>query len=283
MNKPSSKSIFIFCLLTLGAKVILGQSFFNQIKGARSNALANQGVVIQGAEGWPINPASLGLAPSSSIELSGESRFAGTGIRGSGLQSTVALNEFSAFGIGAEYYGLPEYHQLAFKIGYGRSLSNRWSIGSNFQYLRFFNPSSESTDVRLVTFGTMFELSQSIGIGGSVHLPFTQVSLSGQYHSPTYSLGLRYVLSDIIKMYAEVSKDKFYPWDFSVAIEYELIPALTMRMGVSTLAHSFSTGCSVQLNKKARLDFASVFYQTIGTTPSLSLKYEFSTPGKNQE
>lgn len=283
MHRARSPYLILILFFILGVRVMSGQSFFNQIKGARSNALANQGVAIQGTEGWPVNPASLGFAPLSSLIISGESRFAGSGIRGSGLLSTIMLNDYSSLGIGAEYYGLPEYHQQAFKIGYGRALSNRWSIGSNFQYLRFFNPSSESTYIQLITLGGMFELSRYLSLGGSVHFPFSQFKLMGQYNFPSYHLGLRYILSDIVKVYTEIAKDHFYAWDFSIAAEYQLISVLALRMGVSTLSRSFSAGCSIQLYKKVRLDVASVFYQSIGTTPSLSLKYTFHRPGNNPE
>ncbi|MEP7321624.1 MAG: hypothetical protein ABI761_06880 [Saprospiraceae bacterium] len=259
------------------------QSFFNQIKGARLNGLANQAVTVKGSESWAINPSALGFEPQWSFSVNGESRFTGTGIRGSSISGSLPINKNSGLAIGGEFYGLPEYHQRSFGLGYGRLISNKLSIGSSFQYLQFFNTLNENRPLTLLTLGTLYVLSDQLSLGASFHLPFTSSGIEGYYAAPSFQIGSSYAVSDLVKIYTELDKMNDFGWNIKIAFEYQVINAFVLRIGVSTSPQLFSTGISLKLSPRIRVDIASLFYQRIGLTPSLSLVYTFESKKNKQE
>ncbi|MEO5582138.1 MAG: hypothetical protein ABIR66_05575 [Saprospiraceae bacterium] len=259
------------------------QSLFNQIKGARLNGLANQAVSVKAPESWAINPSTLGFEPQWSLSLNGESRFTGTGIRGSSISALLPINKSSGLAMGGEFYGLPEYHQRSLGVGYGRLISNKLAVGSSFQYLQFFNTLTENKPLTLLTLGMFYDLNSQLSIGASFHLSFSSGGLKGQYAASSFQIGTIYSVSDLVKIYTELDKMNDFGWNIKAAFEYQLISAFAFRVGVSTSPQLFSTGISLKLAPGLRLDVASLFYQRIGFTPSLSLMYIFDSKKNDQE
>ncbi|MBK6481340.1 MAG: hypothetical protein IPF93_24580 [Saprospiraceae bacterium] len=250
------------------------QGPYNQIKGARSNALSNQSVALKGVDAAVSNAAALGQITLPSVSLFGESRIIGTGIHGSSFLCVLPIKNIGGLGFGGEFYGVPEYNQQVYKIGYGRKLSDQWSIGSSLEYISYHTSQRDPFSIGVVQVGTQYDFKK-VGFAFSYFHPLTGEADQGQYQAPIWLAGMRYELSDLVRLYVEVEKEGDFDAYLKFATEYQLIPELALRAGVTNGPASFCFGVGTRVSKRLDIDISTIFYQHLGVSPSLGLRYFF--------
>ena len=257
---------------------INSQSIFNPINSARIYGIGGQTAAMDKAEAFPGNAASLASIKYSSFSFNAENRFAGTGIIGSSMVAGLHLGSNQGLGLGAGYYGLPEYNQLNLRIGYGMSLSKKIAIGTSGGIIQFNNPKGEKSAFGMIQLGVQYEIIQHIQAGFSYHRLLKDNSMPGHMAMDVLLIGIKYSMSSLVHFYSELEKSMYSKANFKAGIEYQLIKTICIRTGITTYPPCFSTGIGLELNSRLLLDTAFSFYQSIGITPSIGVKLNLYKP-----
>ena len=251
------------------------QSGLPEIRGAKSTGLGGLGVSFQEPDGYLSNSSALGSLQEAAVSVHTQSRFAGTGIRAGSVQAILPSGSNAAFGLNMEWYGLPEYLQQLLRFGYGRALSPGLTIGASIHYMSWYISQVEPARKFGFDAGLTFKINRDLMFSWSSFNPFNPGK--GAHHaSPgTHLAGLTCTISKLVFLYAEWEKTDNRPWKTRVALEYRIVPVLSLRMGVSTKPAGLGCGFGLQLDPRMALDISMAFHPALGVSPSLSLRYIF--------
>lgn len=269
MNK-----LLLYTLIHLFIPYLKAQNFIDQIKGARIDALAGTGLALKSLTGISRNIANISSLENTSFELQTESRFIGLGISGVSLVGGIPLHH-NAIGFGVEEYGLEDFHQQQYKIGYARSLSKHLSIGAAYDYILFNIATKENISIHSLHLGCLYELA-NLRFGLSFFKPMVPIHMRPYQPQHIIAYGVQYTVSSNVSLLVEgESDDLSSKTAFRAGLEYQLLPILMMRIGIGTHPYLFAAGLGIKINDRFGIDLGSSFYQYIGTTPSMSLHYNF--------
>lgn len=257
---------------------INSQSIFNPINSSRLYGIGGQTVAMDNAEAFPGNAASLANIKYSTFSFNAENRFAGSGIIGSSIVAGLNLGSNQGLGLGAGYYGLPEYNQLNFRIGYGMALSKKIAIGTSGGIIQFNDPKREKSAFGMIQLGIQYEILQNIQAGFSYHTILRGNSTQGKLAMNVLLFGIKYSISSLVHFCSEVEKSIHSKANIKAGIEYQMIKTICLRTGITTYPQSFSTGIGLELNSRLLLDTAFSFYQSIGLSPSIGVKLNLYKP-----
>ncbi len=181
------------------------------------------------------------------------------------------------FGLSTKYFGFNKYNETKFGLAYAKKLSKRISVGVQFDYLSVHITEPYGKRGR-VTFeiGCLTKLSEEFTLG--VHL-FNPVAVKLNDYAneriPTImKVGLAYHFHEIITINTELEKDLNFRPIFKAGMEYQPVKDIYLRVGVKTNPASFTLGFGF-VQKKIRMDIASVYHSVLGFSPQISMVYGF--------
>lgn len=255
--------------------VLKAQSGLPEIRGAKSTGLGGLGVSLLESDGYLSNSSTLGSLHEAAVSVHTQSRFAGTGIRAGSIHAILPSGPYAAFGLNLEWYGLPEYLKQLVRFGYGRALSEGLTVGASLHYLNW--QISQAEPARKVGFdaGLTFKINNDLWIGWSSFIPFNPGKRSITAFPGAHLAGLACTISNSVFLYAEWEKTDNRPWKTTVALEYRIIPVLSLRLGFSTKPAGLGGGFGLQLDPRLVLDISTAFHPVLGISPALSLRYIF--------
>lgn len=255
--------------------LLKAQSGLPEIRGAKSGGLGGLGVSFQEPDGYLSNSSALGSLHEGAVSVHTQSRFAGTGIRAGSVQAILPSGSKAAFGLNMEWYGLPEYLQQLLRFGHGRALSPRLTIGASLHYMSWHISQAEPRRKFGFDVGLSYKINSGLWFSWSSFSPFIQGKGAHPASQGTHLAGLNYTISKLVFLYAEWEKTDNRPWKTRVALEYRIVPVLSLRMGVSTKPAGMGGGFGLQLDPRMALDISMAFHPALGVSPSLSLRYIF--------
>lgn len=255
--------------------MLKGQSGLPEIRGAKSTGLGGLGICLQEPDGYLSNSSVLGYLHQTSFSAHAQSRFTGTGIRAGSIQAILPSGTHSAFGLNMEWYGLPEYLRQLVRVGYGRALSPNLAIGLSFHYLGLHVSQAEPAPNLGFDLGFMIKINGDLGIGFSSYNPLYR-GKGSKTSSPGANLaGLSYQLSEGVVLYAEWEKTGNRPWKSHLALDYQVVPVLSLRMGFTANPAGLGAGIGLQPDPRLAIDISFDFHPALGISPALSLRYIF--------
>jgi hypothetical protein len=255
--------------------LLKGQSGLPEVRGAKSAGLGGLGICLQEPDGYLSNSSALGYLHQTSFSAHALSRFTGTGIRAGSIQAILPSGTHAAYGLNMEWYGLPEYFRQLIRVGYGRALSPGLAMGLSFHYLGLHV--SQVEPIRNLGFdlGFMIKINGDLGIGWSSYHPIP-LGEGSPVSSPGANLaGLSYKISEGVVLYAEWEKTGNRPWKSHLALDYQVVPVLSMRMGVTANPAGLGAGIGLQADPRLAIDISFDFHPVLGISPALSLRYIF--------
>lgn len=270
------RGLLSICTIYFHFYEINSQSIFNPVKSPAQTGIGGQSVALNIAEAFPANASSLSSINNSTLSLNGESRFAGSGIAGTSVFAGIKLGQYNGLGLGALYYGLPEYNQWNLFAGYGMQLSNKLSMGTSGGLLHFNNPSGDITTFGMISFGLQYKLFTNLLLGVSYQRLLSNPSGLGKTTGDDLLIGAKYTVSPLVSVFTEVEKDHFSKPNLKIGIEYQMLPTFSFRTGITSFPQSFSTGIGMSLSPFIHIDTAFSFYQSIGFTPAIGIKIQLN-------
>jgi len=174
------------------------------------------------------------------------------------------------------YYGFEHCHQTKAGLAYGRYLASNLTAGIQLDYFhtRITGIYGRQT---LLTFeaGVQYRVNEKWRLGVHLFNPIPKKRV--RYEEPTpriYRLGAAYQFSENLLFCLEVENDPKKELISKMAIEYELVPLLSLRTGIAfrPFLNYFGMGYRWQ---GLQADLAFSFHPTLGHVPNFSLTYAF--------
>lgn len=276
------KKSFLIALVSLLVAQVMAQGG-NETQGARANALAGASLTLQ--DGWAANNnvATLGLIDEFNIGAAYESRFF---LPEAGLGS-VALSAPLAggsIGIIGHNYGYGGFNQNRIGLGYGRKLSDYFSLGVQLDYLQ-----TQLGDV----YGSRSNIVAEIGMLITVN---EKVSLAAHVFNPTQArfadydderiptslrIGGQYRFSEKVMAVMELDKDIDLPLNIKSGLEYHPVEPIFIRLGFATAQQALAFGLGYRW-QSVSADVSANWNQILGFSSGVSLGYAFGSRKKKE-
>ncbi len=278
MKLRSQSLLFLMALLCCFAGLQAGNDL-NAV-GGRSAGLAHASSPLSGPFSTFYNPAGLGRVSDLCFGAYSQNRFS---IQELSLHSaTVALpTKSGTFGLGVSYFGFDLYNEKKGTLAYGRKLSERFTIGAQFDYYQISQADFGNKGVMTFGIGAQYNPMDNITIGANVYNPINaEVTEFTVDNLPTIlELGISYEVIPNVLLIAEAEKNIEEKLIVKGGVEYHPVPAFFVRGGVASNPGIIVLGAGIQI-KKFRIDLGGNYHPYLGYSPHLSINFGHLIPFK---
>jgi hypothetical protein len=244
--------------------------------GARSAGMGTAALTLTDVWASNNNQGAMGFVDSKSIGFHFENRFAMKEYSLKALSAVLPLNS-GTFGLSLSHFGYSMYSETKIGLGFGKKLSERFSMGIQFDYLNTYIANLYGNKGALaVELGFLAEPVDNFFLAGHVFNP-TKSSLAdyNDERIPTvmrFGMGYRFDNKAIITI--ETEKDLLYKPSFMSGIEFFIVENFVLRAGISTNPTQNSFGLGYVL-KNLKIDFSFSTHKELGLSPYVSACYLF--------
>lgn len=251
--------------------------------GARTLALGRAGVAL-GADAWGhTNPAAWGSLADRRAAVQASQAFGVSELR-LGALSIASPTRFGTVALAARTYGFSERSETRVKLGYGRQLAlstnRRLDIGVAVGVETASTEGYDSETAILLDLGVQGQVLSGLraGLSGRNLLALTRDDESDLRQSaatvPGLTVGLAYSPSDRATLVIDADQDLDFGLSVRAGAEVFVVPALAVRVGVSSEPVRFSGGAGFQAGP-LRADLAVEYHETLGLTPAVGVEVSF--------
>jgi hypothetical protein len=264
-------------LLVISLLLIFSTSNSQSVRTPVSSAYTSVGAYsknLSNALSFSWNQASLVHIKTFSAGLLAEKRFLINDL--SFYQAGVALPVNSGvFGFNGSYFGNNYNNEIIAGLAYGRTLSDRISIGAQFNYYSVNVAGYGNAGTVNIEAGALFAITENFTAGLHIYNP-TQSKLFKQEDErlpSIYSMGFGYETSDKFFLTTQIQKVEDRDIDIIAAVQYGFDKKLFARAGFTSSTSSYFLGAGVFL-KYLRLDATASIYPQLGLTPGLMILFQ---------
>ncbi|MDL2261942.1 hypothetical protein LJC11_00370 [Bacteroidales bacterium OttesenSCG-928-I21] len=277
-HKKAKSSIFlllsfVFCIVSISG---FSQTDDNY-SGARSTAMGRTGLTLQ--DTWAVfnNPAAISNLKTMNIGVFYESRFL-MKETGYGAIAFTAPLLGGNIGFGATHFGFDLFQQNKIALGYSQKLFKNFSMGLNINY--FSTRQSEiygNFNAMTLEIGLLATPINGLSIATYVFNPFNLSYFEdSDFKLPiAIKLGISYLFSNKLLLAVETGKaiNGYIPV-FKSGIEYKINQHFAFRGGISLKPIEYTIGVGYNTHG-VNIDLAFGYHQILGSTPKISVHYEF--------
>ncbi|NLA24179.1 MAG: hypothetical protein GX879_04350 [Bacteroidales bacterium] len=245
--------------------------------GARFAGMAGSSVIF--SDTWSVlgNQAGMAGLERMSVGVSYENRFLlkETGFGAFAFQSPLGAGNI---GFGVTHFGYSQFSENLFGLAYGQQLFKRLAMGVQTNYFRIHQP-EDYGNLHAFSFelGFIVQATDRLRFAAHVANPYPPKIIGVQDHYlPTviragagYAFG-QYVMASLEAEY-NLHNDKPV---FRFGLEYKSDRNYVLRTGISNEPVIFAFGFGYNF-KYFNFDLAYSYHQVLGSTPHISLGYEF--------
>lgn len=263
--------IFIFILLSYIS--LNGQSGFTTLGGANFLGYSRAGLNITGVEAVYLNQAGLVGVKNFAADLSVEQRF-GLSDLSNGSIGLAKTFGFGTVGLMFSSFGITEYNEQKLGLAYARKLNSNISLGGQFDLLRY-NVSTVGS-INLISFelGMQLRLNKDFSVGTHIFSPGNIEVADGTEIGTRFRIGVKYSPSNKVFLLAELDKVIDRALDYKLAIGYQLIDLIQLRVGMDPKLNTYSFGAMLKFKDTYKVSTAYTFNHSLGNTPAISLQYQ---------
>lgn len=263
--------IFIFCLI-LSSLPMTGQSGFTTIGGANFLGYSRAGVNLSGIEAIYLNQAGLSEVKNFAFDVSAEKRFNLEELTNISIAGAKTF-AFGTVGVILSNFGFTEYNEQKFGLAYARKLNRNISLGGQFDLLRYNVDKLGSKNLFSFELGMQLKLSKDFSLATHVFSP-GNIEVSETTEIGTrFRLGLMYKPSEKVFLLAELDKLIYRPLEYKVAVSYQAVKELQIRLGINPSTEIYSFGIMLQFQDKYKVASAIALNNNLGNSPAISLQY----------
>ncbi len=199
-----------------------------------STSIANTGTA--DTHNWASfnNPALLGYIEKSELGLQFENRYLISQLSTKSVQLGFASKLVNT-GLSFSHFGYSLYHEMMLGLGFGRSFSNKFAMGVQFNYYTaYFSASNSYRGTLFPQVGLSVTLSPNFNLGFSTFNPF-QTNIQTDYtvkRLPSiYSFGSEYFFSPELAWRAQIDKEVSSNYRFATGFDYRMLQSFTVKLG----------------------------------------------------
>ncbi len=239
---------------------------------SRASAVGEAAVAFQDMNSLFFNQAGLANLDELGGIISSERRFLSDALNtfsGGFLIPTDAGN----FGLSINYFGFSAFNQQKIGLVYARRLFEKATIGAELNVQNYRIPEYGNFAVFSMELGLQYELNDALIIGAHISNPIQQELVEDENLSTRLNLGLAYLVSDKLSLFAETEKDIDTPFRLKAGLEYQPISILYLRFGIGTAPTLTNFGIGLKISEQLKIDLSSSYHQQLGFSPGISIIY----------
>jgi len=221
-------------------------------------------------------PACIASLRKATAGVMMEQRFGLTEMKS--MVAAVALKLPSAgLVLQTKYMGYAASNQLQAGLSYGRKINEKVSVGAGIYYWRLSQAGIYgSGGLVSADIGVMLRPGEKIAFTFYSFNPFRFGSNKPEgFRQPSiYRFGAGYAPSEKVLLAAELMKEDNIPVSVSATIDYVMVNALRLKMGMHTGNHQLFAGIGWMF-KHFRFDIIAGFHQQLGISPATMLVAPF--------
>lgn len=263
-------SFFLLLVITLSLVAQLSEPL---VTGARGLAMGGTGLNAQDVHAAWGNPAGLSNLEHLGFSFYGEQRFTLAELKQVSAVAAMPVGKNGGVALVLGYYGFDAYNEQRIGLAYGRKLSEKISIGTQLYSWNTRIPEYGNKTALSFELGIQVKINQQVSMGGKLINPVRISVIDEEYLPTVMSVGLLYQPAKGISIAAEAEKDVLHPLRIRIGIEYNLLEALDLRLGIVTNETQLSFGFGYRLKEHWQLNFATSYHQYLGFTPGIGLIY----------
>ncbi|KQC00669.1 hypothetical protein [Pedobacter sp. Hv1] len=246
------------------------------ILGPKMAAMGNNGAAITDVWSIMANTAGITAIQSPTLALNYANYFFDKQLSKQAVALIVPIQN-NYLGLGFQRYGITEYHEIKAGFAYAKKFGNSLSIGikANYHQLKISNygqTASFSVDV-----GAMYHLNQQLILGLYFNNPALQKynNTTIEIDIPTtFHIGATYLATNKVVLASTISKSIHTAIDVALGIDYQIMPLISLRGGLSLKPFKHYAGIGFVF-KKLTVDTAIESDPYLGYSPQISLAYAF--------
>lgn len=218
------------------------------------------------------NQAGLAHVEAFTAAVQAERRFGLAELQSIGAAAALPTGS-GVWGLTLHSFGFELYSEQRAGLAYGRKLTDNFSLGAQ---MLLFNHRIEEYGSRLTfsfELGLMAELSPKLSFGVHAANPMRVEVAPGENLPTVFRLGFNYRPSGQIALLAEVEKDIEFGPRVKTGIDYRLVDALSLRIGVATEPTEITFGAGYKVNAALAVDVSAAYHQILGFTPAVGVVY----------
>lgn len=271
--------------------------------GARAAGLGQIGSVLE-QDGWAgaANAAALGNLARPTVGVGAENRYLLPALNTAsllvavpigyrpgqpaapvvGVPATVAAAEaprYGVIGFTAQRFGGKLYFEQRLGLGYGYQLGTV-RVGARVEVLQTSFEGLGSRRAVAASLGGQADIiPRKLTFGATLYnLNQARLYEYQEERLPTVlRAGLAWRASEKVLLLAETEKDVEQDADFKAGLEYQPVPVLAVRAGLSTLMQQVTSGVGLKAGQ-FQVDYAAAWHDALGLSQQLSVAYVWAKP-----
>ncbi len=243
--------------------------------GPGSLAMGSAGISLKGLWSLQQNPAGIAGIASPGIAFAYERHFLDQEI-----SSQIALFALpfakNVLGFNIQRYGFTEYREQHAGIAYARKFGSSLSLSIGLNYHQLSISGYGSSTTFSAEAGFQFAINENLTLASHLANPGRSrfEDHPGSDIPVRLSFGAAYRFTDKLIVAGDVIKVLQSSADVRLGMEYSLIPAFSLRGGVSASPFKQYAGFGFH-HKRLSLDAAVSSHPSLGYSPQIGLAYEF--------
>ncbi|MBR9922833.1 MAG: hypothetical protein GYB31_18555 [Bacteroidetes bacterium] len=270
------RSISVACFLFLSVWQIQGQAIY-PFQHNRNTGMGGASTALEGIGAAAAQPAALTSIDRWSVALSGARYYWLPDIQTGNFISVLPTGAGN-FGVQIQYYGFDAYSESSVALGYGRKLTENFSLGARFIYLHTRIPDYGAGGIFTFDLGASYKLNKDWLLGAYIYNPTQLEKVSGELLPTSLRLGASRLFGESATLTAEVEKTLAYDFRARVGLEYLPVPQLRILAGIQSNPSTFSLGIGWKSPNGLSIDLVQEYHLILGISPGLSVSYQPSNP-----
>lgn len=248
-------------------------SFDNFTIGPRYLGLAGSGVArTSQPSGVYINPAAIWSPSGYSMHVIYARRFGLAQLADKGAVFTGSFNRYKV-GLAYHGFGFEQYQERTCHLAIAAPVALHMIAGMAIRYADLFIQNYGSDGAVIVDAGILIKLTEQAYFGFSVkNINNAQIGRIREELPRILQLGALCRPNSNITLLLDLYKDVHFPLDIRCGISYEILHALTLRLGTATDPSRAAGGFGVQ-KRSMFFDYAFQFHPELGLTHQVSMGF----------
>lgn len=278
------KQLYIlFMMCVLSANAFAGGENFTA--GARAASLGDASITLSDVFSTTTNQAGLAFMNEVAFGIYTDRKFISAKTNNFNAAIAVPFSpKIGTLGLSMNYYGYSLYNETKIGLAYARKFGEKFSMGIQFDYIRFFIFENGQKNIFTLEAGFQYRPWKVLTFGAHIYnpIPYKMDKIFNERLPTTVKLGIGYEPSPKVLLAIEYQQNIYNKPQFKGGVEYRPIKYLNLRVGVQTTPFSVAFGLGTAV-KGFRLDAGSSYHPILGFTPQLSLMYGFIPKKKTTE
>ncbi len=270
-------NILNYLFVILASTGLGGQISSIEISGTKSNNLGSITNGFTDINAAYTNQAGIAFLKTTCINISYENRFL-TDLNTMGFAIARPFKKQGAFGLTIKKFGIQEFNEIQVGGSYARKINKDIAIGLQINFFNlsiegYGNKSSASFET-----GVLYNISKKLIVGCHIKNPFPIKFLESVELPTVISLGLKYKISSILNIYAEVEKNIQKTTLIKSGMEYSPLKSFSLSLGMRYDLEqyaNYSFGIAYSIKEKIKIELGTIYDLTLGLSPNISVNYIF--------